>query len=210
MSRLQAAWRFSTSRDLSLVWRAFFSRRDLGRARTGGTMPAAWWGMAQLCLRHSRSRTHGSTCYEISAKIRQRKNPGTLPGVFVAIEEICQAAARVAPSASCASGHSLHHRQAPYRTARPRRELACACCRRTREQWRIQGQRCSRLQTYPVLLQVPRSAIKSNRGSRSGQGPDQVCETKTDNPVAVMSKVRLLESLLLVPLSVRSSPKLAM
>ena len=69
-----------TSRDLSLVWRAFFSRRDLGRARTGGTMPAAWWGMAQLYLRHSRSRTHGSTCYEISAKFANEKTPGHCPG----------------------------------------------------------------------------------------------------------------------------------
>ena len=36
--------------------------------------------MAQLYLRHSRSRTHGSTCYEISAKFANEKTPGHCPG----------------------------------------------------------------------------------------------------------------------------------
>ena len=136
MSRLQAAWRFSTSRDLSLVWRAFFSRRDLGRARTGGTMPAAWWGMAQLYLRHSRSRTHGSTCYEISAKFANEKTPGHCPGFCFDRRNASAYELRVAlvmrfallPKRTSASACVVHLTsqlsQVHHRTARPRRGLA--------------------------------------------------------------------------------------
>ena len=74
---------------------------------------------------------------------------------FVVIEEICQAAERAALSASCASGRSLHHPQAPYRTAILLRVLAC------REDYLVSRNpsrefaptaRCSRSPAVPVQV----------------------------------------------------------
>ena len=57
----------------------------------------AWWGMAQLYLRHSRSRTHGSTCYEISAKFANEK-PRDIARGFALIEETRQPTSCALPS----------------------------------------------------------------------------------------------------------------
>ena len=64
---------------------------DLGRGRTGGIM------LALLYLLHSRSRTHGSTCYEISAKFANKK-PRDIARGFVLIEETRQPTSCALPS----------------------------------------------------------------------------------------------------------------
>ena len=99
-------------------------------------MPAAWWGMAQLYLRHSRSRTHGSTCYEISAKFANEKTPGHCPGFCFDRRNASAYERRVAlvmrfallPKRTSASACVVHLTsqldQGHHRRATPLRELA--------------------------------------------------------------------------------------
>ena len=106
-------------------------------------MPAAWWGMAQLYLRHSRSRTHGSTCYEISAKFANEKTPGHCPGFCFDRRNASAYELRVAlvmrfallPKRTSASACVVHLTsqlsQVHHRTARQRRGSVFRRVRRT-------------------------------------------------------------------------------